>query len=181
MGRGCVVWPWLGRSGPRPPFASATLGLRFCWCRRTVLLRGGLELTTWASVRGSWSGLFRVGPWPPRQATSRQRRSDAATARRAGRRPSRPAAGPADRQAKGPPPGRRPKGPPSPRPRRGRGLLSTGPATRRPPTQPTYGCLFPAPRIAVFRIAVFRIPDFGRGFCVFGIRIVDMFFGVGAT
>ena len=88
-----MVWPWLGRSGPRPPFASATLGLRFCLCQRTILLRGGLELTTWASVRGSWSGLFRVGPWPPRQATSRQRRSDAATARRAGRRPSRPAAG----------------------------------------------------------------------------------------
>ena len=112
---GWGVAAWCGRGwvapGPVPPsHASATLGLRFCWCRRTVLLRGGLELTTWASVRGSWSGLFRVGPWPPRQATSRQRRSNAATARRAGRRPSRPAAGPADRQAKGPPQAAGPKG-----------------------------------------------------------------------
>ena len=100
---GWGVAAWCGRGwvapGPVPPFASATLGLRFCWCRRTVLLRGGLQLTTWASVRGSWSGLFRVGPWPPRQATSRQIRPPA----RQTARPRAPpqAAGPKGHRAPG--------------------------------------------------------------------------------
>ena len=132
MGRGCVVWPWLGRSGPRPPFASAALGLRFCWCRRTVLLRGGLELTTRVLVRAFPGGAVAAAPGHQQTAQIRRRHGTPGrpTPEPPGRRPGRP-------PGQGPPPGRRPKRPPSPRPRRGRGLLSTGPATRRPPTQPT--------------------------------------------